>query len=122
MPGIQTCEPWAAEVEHAKFNHYATRPAQLFFGFSFREDLANISYWLTCILCQFFQKGGVKEALGERELFNAVSGLSISADNEADFLAEVGLVTFHPAGNGVLDRVDKGNPELTLPSLPPKQN
>ncbi|XP_020951837.1 serine/threonine-protein kinase RIO3 isoform X2 [Sus scrofa] len=37
----------------------------------------------------FFQKGGVKEALGERELFNAVSGLNISADNEADFLAEI---------------------------------
>lgn len=38
---------------------------------------------------QFFQKGGVKEALSERELFNAVSGLNISADNEADFLAEI---------------------------------
>ncbi|XP_059563455.1 serine/threonine-protein kinase RIO3 isoform X3 [Myotis daubentonii] len=37
----------------------------------------------------FFQKGGVKEALNERELFNAVSGLNISADNEADFLAEI---------------------------------
>ncbi|TKC38908.1 hypothetical protein EI555_002275, partial [Monodon monoceros] len=35
------------------------------------------------------QKGGVKEALSERELFNAVSGLNISADNEADFLAEI---------------------------------
>uniref|UniRef100_A0A8D2B315 Serine/threonine-protein kinase RIO3 n=1 Tax=Sciurus vulgaris TaxID=55149 RepID=A0A8D2B315_SCIVU len=29
------------------------------------------------------------EALNERELFNAVSGLNISADNEADFLAEI---------------------------------
>uniref|UniRef100_A0A2K5JBE1 Serine/threonine-protein kinase RIO3 n=1 Tax=Colobus angolensis palliatus TaxID=336983 RepID=A0A2K5JBE1_COLAP len=38
---------------------------------------------------RFFQKGGVKEALSERELFSAVSGLNISADNEADFLAEV---------------------------------
>lgn len=46
-------------------------------------------------LHQFFQKGGVKEALSERELFNAVSGLNISADNEADFLAEVSLLFFN---------------------------
>lgn len=50
------------------------------------ESLADV--WL-CVSLQFFQKGGVKEALNERELFNAVSGLNISADNEADFLAEV---------------------------------
>lgn len=54
-------------------------------------------------LCQFFQKGGVKEALNERELFNAVSGLNISADNEADFLAEVSLANFYLPGNGVWD-------------------
>lgn len=29
------------------------------------------------------------EALNERELFNAVSGLNITADNEVDFQAEV---------------------------------
>lgn len=40
---------------------------------------------------QFFQKGGVTEALNERELFNAVSGLNITADNEVDFQAEVQL-------------------------------
>lgn len=50
------------------------------------ESLADV--WL-CVSLQFFQKGGVKEALNERELFNDVSGLNISADNEADFLAEV---------------------------------
>lgn len=38
---------------------------------------------------KFFQKGGVSEALNERELFNAVSDLNFTADNEADFLAEV---------------------------------
>lgn len=31
------------------------------------------------------------EALNERELFNAVSGLNITADNEVDFQAEVQL-------------------------------
>ncbi|XP_038622532.1 serine/threonine-protein kinase RIO3 [Tachyglossus aculeatus] len=40
-------------------------------------------------VAQFFQRGGVSEALGERDLFNAVSGLNIAADNEADFLAEI---------------------------------
>ncbi|XP_048968786.1 serine/threonine-protein kinase RIO3 isoform X1 [Canis lupus baileyi] len=55
-----------------------THPHGLEFLF---RDCRNVS--------QFFQKGGVKEALGERELFNAVSGLNISADNEADFLAEI---------------------------------
>ncbi|PNI61440.1 RIOK3 isoform 10, partial [Pan troglodytes] len=55
-----------------------THPHGLEFLF---RDCRNVS--------QFFQKGGVKEALSERELFNAVSGLNITADNEADFLAEV---------------------------------
>ncbi|ERE83856.1 serine/threonine-protein kinase RIO3 isoform X1 [Cricetulus griseus] len=55
-----------------------THPHGLEFLF---RDCRNVS--------QFFQKGGVKEALNERELFNAVSGLNISADNEADFLAEI---------------------------------
>ncbi|XP_055481700.1 serine/threonine-protein kinase RIO3, partial [Psammomys obesus] len=55
-----------------------THPHGLEFLF---RDCRNVS--------QFFQKGGVKEALNERELFNAVSGLDISADNEADFLAEI---------------------------------
>lgn len=40
---------------------------------------------------QFFQKGGVAEALNERELFNAVSGLNITAESEVDFQAEVQL-------------------------------
>ncbi|TEA37266.1 hypothetical protein DBR06_SOUSAS10010046, partial [Sousa chinensis] len=55
-----------------------THPHGLEFLF---RDCRNVS--------QFFQKGGVKEALSERELFNAVSGLNISADNEAEFLAEI---------------------------------
>lgn len=55
-----------------------THPHGLEFLF---RDCRNVS--------QFFQKGGVKEALNERELFNAVSGLNISADNEVDFLAEI---------------------------------
>lgn len=41
----------------------------------------------------------MKEALGERELFNAVSGLNISADNEADFLAEVSARQRHLGGD-----------------------
>ncbi|XP_075825403.1 serine/threonine-protein kinase RIO3 [Microtus pennsylvanicus] len=55
-----------------------THPHGLEFLF---RDCRNVS--------QFFQKGGVKEALSEWELFNAVSGLNILADNEADFLAEI---------------------------------
>nr|KAF6383437.1 hypothetical protein mPipKuh1_014916 [Pipistrellus kuhlii] len=55
-----------------------THPHGLEFLF---RDCRNVS--------QFFQKGGVKEALNERELFNVVTGLNISADNEADFLAEI---------------------------------
>ncbi|XP_068955880.1 serine/threonine-protein kinase RIO3 [Petaurus breviceps papuanus] len=55
-----------------------THPHGLEFLF---RDCRNVS--------QFFQKGGVSEALGERDLFNAVSGLNITADNEADFLAEI---------------------------------
>lgn len=38
---------------------------------------------------QFFQKAGVTEALNVFELFNTVSGLQITSDNEADFLAQV---------------------------------
>uniref|UniRef100_A0A8B9GZP9 Serine/threonine-protein kinase RIO3 n=1 Tax=Astyanax mexicanus TaxID=7994 RepID=A0A8B9GZP9_ASTMX len=37
----------------------------------------------------FFQKSGVAEALSVYELFNTVSGLEISCDNEADFLAQI---------------------------------
>uniref|UniRef100_A0AAR2JYS3 Serine/threonine-protein kinase RIO3 n=1 Tax=Pygocentrus nattereri TaxID=42514 RepID=A0AAR2JYS3_PYGNA len=37
----------------------------------------------------FFQKAGVAEALNVYELFNTVSGLQISCDNEADFLAQI---------------------------------
>ncbi|KAI5164291.1 Serine/Threonine-Protein Kinase Rio3 [Manis pentadactyla] len=55
-----------------------THPHGLEFLF---RDCRNVS--------QFFQKGGVKEALSDRELFCAVSGLNISADSEADFLAEI---------------------------------
>ncbi|KAM9165778.1 serine/threonine-protein kinase RIO3 [Pangshura tecta] len=55
-----------------------THPHGLEFLF---RDCRNVS--------QFFLKGGVSEALNERELFNAVSGLNIAADNEADFLAEI---------------------------------
>lgn len=35
------------------------------------------------------------EALNERELFNAVSGLNITADNEVDFIEEVQLSVFN---------------------------
>ena len=38
---------------------------------------------------QFFLKGGVCEAMNVYELFNAVTGLNITGDNEADFLAQV---------------------------------
>ncbi|XP_027702892.1 serine/threonine-protein kinase RIO3 isoform X2 [Vombatus ursinus] len=55
-----------------------THPHGLEFLF---RDCRNVS--------QFFQKGEVSEALGERDLFNAVSGLNITADNEVDFLAEI---------------------------------
>lgn len=37
----------------------------------------------------FFQKGGVSEAMNVYELFNAVTGLDINGDNEADFLAQI---------------------------------
>ncbi|KAJ7338744.1 hypothetical protein JRQ81_012646 [Phrynocephalus forsythii] len=55
-----------------------THPHGLEFLF---RDCRNVS--------QFFQKCGVSEALNERELFNAVSGLNFAADNEVDFLAEI---------------------------------
>ncbi|XP_003219720.1 serine/threonine-protein kinase RIO3 [Anolis carolinensis] len=55
-----------------------THPHGLEFLF---RDCRNVS--------QFFQKCGVSEALGERELFNAVSELQFSSDNEADFLVEI---------------------------------
>ncbi|XP_015279810.1 PREDICTED: serine/threonine-protein kinase RIO3 [Gekko japonicus] len=55
-----------------------THPHGLEFLF---RDCRNVS--------QFFQKNGVSEALSDRELFSAVSGLSFTADNEADFLAEI---------------------------------
>ncbi|XP_046879846.1 serine/threonine-protein kinase RIO3 [Hypomesus transpacificus] len=37
----------------------------------------------------FFLKGGVCEAMNVYELFNAVTGLNITGDNEADFLAQI---------------------------------
>ncbi|OXB56395.1 hypothetical protein ASZ78_004928 [Callipepla squamata] len=55
-----------------------THPHGLEFLF---RDCRNVS--------QFFQKGGVAEAPNERELFNAVSGLNITAENEIDFQAEI---------------------------------
>ncbi|XP_061453054.1 serine/threonine-protein kinase RIO3 isoform X1 [Rhineura floridana] len=55
-----------------------THPHGLEFLF---RDCRNVS--------QFFQKGGVSEALSERDLFNAISGLNFTADNEVDFLAEI---------------------------------
>ena len=38
---------------------------------------------------QFFQKAGVADTMNVYDLFNAVSGLQIDADNEAEFLAQV---------------------------------
>lgn len=40
---------------------------------------------------QFFQKGGVIEAMNIYELFNSVTGLNltISGDDEAEFIAQV---------------------------------
>ncbi|XP_067833754.1 serine/threonine-protein kinase RIO3 [Heptranchias perlo] len=55
-----------------------THPHGLEFLF---RDCRNVS--------QFFQKSGVADAMSERELFNAVSGLGITADNEVDFIAEI---------------------------------
>uniref|UniRef100_UPI00398E9DBF serine/threonine-protein kinase RIO3 n=1 Tax=Pristiophorus japonicus TaxID=55135 RepID=UPI00398E9DBF len=55
-----------------------THPHGLEFLF---RDCQNVS--------RFFQKSGVADAMGERELFNAVSGLGITADNEVDFVAEI---------------------------------
>lgn len=84
------------------------------------ESLADV--WL-CVSLQFFQKGGVKEALNERELFNAVSGLNISADNEADFLAEVSAwrTALSAAAARELPRGAQGLPDALqstgLPSL-----
>lgn len=40
---------------------------------------------------KFFQKAGVTEAMHVYELFNTVSGLKITSDNEADFLAQVSV-------------------------------
>ncbi|XP_066539156.1 serine/threonine-protein kinase RIO3 isoform X2 [Hoplias malabaricus] len=37
----------------------------------------------------FFQKAGVAEAMSMYELFNTVSGLQISSESEADFLAQI---------------------------------
>lgn len=45
------------------------------------RDCRNVS--------QFFQKCGVAETPNERELFNMVSGLNITSDNQVDFLAEI---------------------------------
>ncbi|XP_078254091.1 serine/threonine-protein kinase RIO3 isoform X2 [Rhinoraja longicauda] len=55
-----------------------THPHGLEFLF---RDCKNVS--------QFFQKAGVMDAMSEHELFNAVSSLDITADNEGDFLAEI---------------------------------
>ncbi|XP_041045716.1 serine/threonine-protein kinase RIO3 isoform X2 [Carcharodon carcharias] len=55
-----------------------THPHGLEFLF---RDCKNVS--------QFFQKAGVVDAMGERELFNAVSGLDITADNEVDFIVQI---------------------------------
>ncbi|XP_078397299.1 serine/threonine-protein kinase RIO3 [Cetorhinus maximus] len=55
-----------------------THPHGLQFLF---RDCKNVS--------QFFQKAGVADAMGERELFNAVSGLDITADNEVDFIVQI---------------------------------
>ncbi|XP_046702417.1 serine/threonine-protein kinase RIO3 isoform X2 [Silurus meridionalis] len=55
-----------------------THPHGLEFLF---RDCRNVS--------TFFQKAGVSEALDVYDLFNTVSGLKISSDNEADFLAQI---------------------------------
>lgn len=40
---------------------------------------------------KFFQKAGVTEAMNVYDLFNAVSGLQINSDDEADFIAQVSV-------------------------------
>ncbi|RXM36083.1 Serine/threonine-protein kinase RIO3 [Acipenser ruthenus] len=55
-----------------------THPHGLEFLF---RDCRNVSL--------FFQKVGVSEAMNEYELFNAVSGLNITADNEGEFIAQI---------------------------------
>ncbi|XP_005990813.1 serine/threonine-protein kinase RIO3 [Latimeria chalumnae] len=55
-----------------------THPHGLEFLF---RDCRNVS--------QFFNKAGVPEVLNERDLFNTVSNLDITADNEVDFIAEI---------------------------------
>ncbi|KAK6491091.1 serine/threonine-protein kinase RIO3-like [Huso huso] len=55
-----------------------THPHGLEFLF---RDCRNVS--------SFFQKVGVSEAMNEHELFNAVSGLNITADNEGEFIAKI---------------------------------
>lgn len=55
-----------------------------------RSTLLNVRL-IFVLVPQFFEKRGVAEALGVYDLFNAVTGLNISAgaENEAEFLAEV---------------------------------
>uniref|UniRef100_A0A8C7Q5Z5 Serine/threonine-protein kinase RIO3 n=1 Tax=Oncorhynchus mykiss TaxID=8022 RepID=A0A8C7Q5Z5_ONCMY len=52
----------------------------------------------------FFQKGGVSEAMNVYELFNVVSGLQLSGDSEADFLAQV-MATDEWHDNGPQDLI-----------------
>ncbi|XP_029109166.1 serine/threonine-protein kinase RIO3 isoform X2 [Scleropages formosus] len=55
-----------------------THPHGLEFLF---RDCKNVS--------TFFQKAGVADVMNVYDLFNAVSGLQIKADNEADFIAQI---------------------------------
>lgn len=55
-----------------------THPHGLEFLF---RDCRNVS--------TFFQKAGVAEAMNVHDLFNAVSGLQINADNEAEFISKI---------------------------------
>ncbi|XP_035269294.1 serine/threonine-protein kinase RIO3 [Anguilla anguilla] len=55
-----------------------THPHGLEFLF---RDCRNVS--------TFFQKAGVADAMNVHDLFNAVSGLQINADNEAEFIAQI---------------------------------
>ncbi|KAM4705885.1 serine/threonine-protein kinase RIO3 [Rhinophrynus dorsalis] len=76
------------------------------------RDCRNVS--------QFFQKAGVAETPNSRELFNIVSGLNITSDNQVDFMAEIEAlekvnedhVQMHGKKISTYQKDDEGPPRL----------